>query len=80
MTRASPPTSAPPAPAPPTTVHPVTAADLGASWRPGCPLDPERLRRLDVDYLGFDGQTHRGELIVHEDLVTEGDRGLRAAS
>jgi hypothetical protein len=52
-------------------VRPVTAAELGASWRPGCPVDPAQLRRVDVDHLGFDGQTHRGELIVHQDLVPE---------
>jgi hypothetical protein len=53
------------------TVETVTAAELGASWRPGCPVEPGRLRRVDVDHIGFDGQTHRGELIVHEDLVSE---------
>ena len=52
-------------------MEPVTAAELGASWRPGCPVEPGRLRRVDVDHIGFDGQTHRGELIVHEDLVPE---------
>jgi hypothetical protein len=62
--------SAPPAPAV-ATVQPVTAGELGATWQPGCPVEPERLRRVDVDYLGFDGQTHRGELIVHEDLVPD---------
>jgi hypothetical protein len=40
-------------------------------WRPGCPVEPARLRRVDVDHIGFDGQTQRGELIVHEDLVPE---------
>jgi hypothetical protein len=63
-------TSAPPAPAD-ATVQPVTAAELGASWRPGCPVEPGQLRRVDVEHIGFDGQTHRGELIVHEDLVPE---------
>jgi hypothetical protein len=65
-----PPTRTPPAPAPPA-VHPVTAAELGASWRPGCPLSPQRLRRVELNHLGFDNRTHRGELIVHEDLVAE---------
>jgi D-alanyl-D-alanine carboxypeptidase len=65
--------SAPGAPPPPAggTVWPVTPAELGASWRPGCPVEPAHLRRVDVDHIGFDGQTHRGELIVHEDLVPE---------
>ena len=62
--------SAPPARAT-ATVEPVTAAELGATWRPGCPVEPEQLRRVDVDYLGFDGQTHRGALIVYEDLVPD---------
>lgn len=53
------------------TVQPVTAAELGASWRPGCPVEPARLRRVGVDHVGLDGQTHRGELIVHEDLVPQ---------
>ena len=52
-------------------VHPVTAAELGASWHPGCPVEPAQLRRVDVDHIGFDGQPHRGELVVHEDLVPE---------
>lgn len=49
----------------------VTAADLGASWRPGCPVAPEELRRVDVDYIGFDGTTRTGQLIVHRDVVDE---------
>jgi hypothetical protein len=53
------------------TVAPVSPAELGASWRPGCPVEPAQLRRVDVDHIGFDGQTHRGELIVHQDLVPE---------
>jgi hypothetical protein len=53
------------------TVQPVTADELGTTWRTGCPVEPGQLRRVDVDYLGFDGQTHRGELIVHEDLAQE---------
>ncbi|APE19124.1 peptidase M15 [Mycobacterium sp. WY10] len=52
-------------------VAPVTATDLGATWRPGCPVAPEQLRRVEVDYLGLDGQTHRGALVVHEQLVAD---------
>ena len=63
-------TSAPSAPGG-ATVQPVTAAELGASWRPDCPVEPGQLRRVEVDHIGFDGQTHRGELIVHEDLVPD---------
>jgi len=49
----------------------VTTDELGASWRPGCPVGAEQLRRVELDYVGFDGQTHRGELIVHQDLVAD---------
>jgi hypothetical protein len=52
-------------------VHPVSAADLGATWRPECPVAPTELRRIDLDYLGFDGSTHRGQLVVNEDVVDE---------
>jgi hypothetical protein len=37
------------------------------SWRPGCPVDPVRLRMLRVDYWGFDRRVHHGELVVHRD-------------
>lgn len=66
----SPSVAAPPAPAG-ASVYPVTAAELGASWRAGCPVEPARLRRVEVNYIGFDGQTHRGELIVDNDLVPQ---------
>lgn len=69
---APPAVTASPSVAPPEhTGKPVTAAELGASWHPGCPVEPGQLRRVDVDHLGFDGQTHRGELIVHQDLVAD---------
>jgi len=69
-TAASPSAGAPPAPAS-ATVAPVTADELGTTWRPGCPVEPEQLRRVSVDYLGFDHQTHRGDLIVHQELVAD---------
>ncbi|MHC9296086.1 M15 family metallopeptidase [Mycobacterium sp. LTG2003] len=55
----------------PATVHPVTVAELGTTWRAGCPAGPEVLRRIELDYTGFDGRTHRGALIVHQDVVPE---------
>src|SRR5829696_1038550 len=61
----------PPAAPSPATVGPVTAAELGATWKPGCPVGPEALRRVEMNYLGFDGQTHRGELVVHKDVVAD---------
>jgi len=50
-------------------VRPVTAAELGATWHPDCPVPPEKLRRVELDYVGFDNQTHRGALVVNQDVV-----------
>ncbi len=61
-------TPPPPAPA---DVRPVTEAELGATWRPGCPVGPDQLRLVELNYVGFDGQTHRGELVVHQDVVAD---------
>ena len=53
------------------TIQPVTAADLGPSWHPGCPIEPRELRRVEVDFIGFDGQTQRGALIVNEEVAAD---------
>ena len=29
------------------------------------------MRRVEINHIGFDGKTHRGDLIVHEDLAAE---------
>jgi len=60
-----------PSAAQPATVHPVTATELGTTWRPECPVAPKSLRRIDIDYLGFDGGTHRGQLVVNADVVDD---------
>jgi len=43
----------------------TSAAELEHSWRPGCPVGPSQLRRLDVSYWGFDRKRHAGSLVVH---------------
>jgi D-alanyl-D-alanine carboxypeptidase len=47
------------------TIAPITAGQLGHSWHPGCPVGPAALRRVYVSYVGFDGRSHRGELVVN---------------
>jgi hypothetical protein len=37
------------------------------SWRRGCPVPVSALRLLRINYVGFDGQPHEGEMIVHHD-------------
>jgi hypothetical protein len=41
----------------------------GVSWHRGCPVGFNRLRLLRVTHWGFDGQAHRGRLVVHRDSV-----------
>jgi len=55
----------------PATVAAVTAAELGATWHPDCPVTPKELRRVTLTHLGFDDKPHRGELIVHQELVPQ---------
>jgi hypothetical protein len=50
-------------------VAPVTAADLGSSWRAGCPVGPDQLRRITLSYWDFDGHPQTGSLVVHADVV-----------
>jgi hypothetical protein len=50
-------------------IEDVTAQDLWASWRPGCPLGFEWMRRVTVTYRGFDGAAHQGTLITHLDFA-----------
>jgi hypothetical protein len=51
-------------------VSTVTAAGLGASWRPGCPVAADQLRRLAIEYWGLDDQAHTGALVVHASVAT----------
>ncbi len=37
----------------------------GGFWHRGCPVPLSGLRLLTVTHRGFDGQSHRGQLIVH---------------
>ena len=41
------------------------------TWHMGCPVGPEALRVLKIDYIGYDGNTHNGQLIVHKDVAGE---------
>ena len=38
----------------------------GVSWRPGCPVPLDDLRLLRMPYWGFDGEVHRGRLVVRD--------------
>lgn len=59
-------------------VSPVTPADLGSSWREGCPVDPDQLRSLKVTHLNFDGGVSTGELVVNARDVGDLETVFRA--
>jgi hypothetical protein len=41
------------------------------TWRPGCPVGREDLRRLDVNFVDFEGNVRRGDLIANRDTVDD---------
>jgi len=43
-------------------------------WRPGCPVGRSGLRRVELPYVGFDGRTHRGALVVNADVASSVER------
>jgi hypothetical protein len=45
------------------------ASTMSSSWRPGCPVGLGDLRVLTVAYLGFDGASHDGRLVVNTRAV-----------
>jgi hypothetical protein len=46
------------------TISKVTAAELRYSYRPGCPVGPSELRRLDVSHWDFAGRRRVGSIVV----------------
>ncbi len=54
------------------TVEPVPPDVLARStWDPACPVSAEELRYLTMSFVGFDGQPHTGEMIVHADVARD---------
>jgi hypothetical protein len=53
------------------TVSTVTRSTVRYSWRPGCPVSPSQLRLLHLRYVGFDGRSHVGSIIVNAAVVSD---------
>jgi hypothetical protein len=47
----------------------LTADELPSSWRPGCPVEVESLRAVEVSHWGYDGEARQGTLIVAADVA-----------
>jgi hypothetical protein len=41
------------------------AVMTGSSWHEGCPVGLGALRLVRLTYIGFDGEPHRGRLVIH---------------
>ncbi|MFE9255637.1 M15 family metallopeptidase [Streptomyces sp. NPDC006879] len=52
-------------------VSAVPATALATTYRPGCPVPPERLRLIQMNHWGFDGKLHAGELVVRDEVVRD---------
>ncbi|ADB30957.1 hypothetical protein Kfla_1863 [Kribbella flavida DSM 17836] len=50
-------------------VYAVAASMVPKTYRAGCPVGPGSLRLLTMNYWGFDGLVHKGELIVRDAAV-----------
>ena len=59
-------------------IEPAPAERMTSSWRPGCPVAPEDLRLLTLTHWGFDGELHRGKLVIHEDQARAVKEAFRA--
>ena len=50
----------------------------GRSWHRGCPVGRKQLRLVRMNYWGYDGYRHRGELVVHRSIARNTVRAFRA--
>ncbi|MEM9464249.1 MAG: M15 family metallopeptidase [Actinomycetota bacterium] len=64
-------TTEPPEPVFFASVRETTEAELGASWRSGCPVAVEDLRWLDLAHVDMSGRVVDGVLVVHVDHVDD---------
>lgn len=53
-------------------------SDVPKSYRAGCPVGPSSLTYVAMNYWGFDGDIHRGSLVVRASRATRMTRGFDA--
>jgi hypothetical protein len=58
-------------------VRTLTAADLGASWHAGCPVQPADLREISLSYWGFDNVAHTGRIVVNAAAVPAAEAAFK---
>lgn len=42
-----------------------------STWHDGCPITTDELAYVQVSFYGFDGVTHTGEILIHQDHATD---------
>jgi hypothetical protein len=47
----------------------IDATQLGATWRPGCPVAPAQLRLLEMSFVGFNGRARTGSMVVNTQVA-----------
>jgi hypothetical protein len=53
-----------------TTIPEPMAAEMhGTTWKPGCPVPIPDLRLLEFNYVGFDGDVKRGQMVVNASVA-----------
>jgi D-alanyl-D-alanine carboxypeptidase-like protein len=52
-------------------IDPATRARMKYSWHQGCPVPIRNLRLIRMSYLGFDRETHIGEMVVHKNVAAD---------
>jgi D-alanyl-D-alanine carboxypeptidase len=48
-----------------------SAIVAAGAWHAGCPASQASLRRVSVNFHGFDGRAHRGVLVVNADVASQ---------
>lgn len=64
-------TTQPPSPPFQSSIETVVAADLASSWRPGCPVAVEDLRRVTLSHWNYDGRVQTGRIVVAASLADQ---------
>jgi hypothetical protein len=52
-------------------IGPVLRHRMAFSYHPGCPISLTDLRYLQMAYVGFDGNAHTGEMVIHKDYAVQ---------
>jgi hypothetical protein len=59
-------------------IDPKTRARMRYSWHRGCPVPIRDLRLIHMSYVGFDRETHMGEMVVHRSVGRDVVRAFHA--